>query len=578
MKKKIIKTSLLIAMLLNATTPTAHALSIGGDGGTFNYSGGGGGGYWGGAVVFRGVAGLRWMPVQGGQQIQDNMWGAVNTSPNEQTFDGIKYRPYGQGSYYNVPAGYTGYYMQGYQFSNPSNAIWNDYNITKTVYNPWSSGWLFKTTIGGFSNALGAGQLPNPQAQQQAINDGYGPLSQGVYAKGQRWLDAVFYQPVQKQTPPDTVESRKTIFKTTGTNNDFDKTSKTQTQDGLKELYENLVTEVPYGDTTNQSNSGSGLPGFGYSKEIRANVGELKKTTTYYPRESRDGGRTWTALQVKSIKYELVKTNYYANTFEYNVKTKPIEQTWFRPFDLNRNNVADENDVSKDFPSYKRGSQPLSMQVDNKQNITDGKTGIQTLDTNTSTSFDVKFNDKMGLPSNIEDLLDQRPSSLSGQNPGKTGEFNRLIETGQLYSSKDIDGYYTNYASWGGSLLAGVDTNNSSLTYNGQEKQGPSPIPIVGINKGVVNNFRFKTIKVGDAFLTNGNGKNWWTLNYTKGNQYTYGLSYSGIVRTDGFGANGPSITQSGMYTAWNSKQLEQPVLKGKFTAKTVAGDLSNGN
>lgn len=30
------------------------------------------------------------------------------------------------------------------------------------------------------------------------------------------------------------------------------------------------------------------------------------------------------------------------------------------------------------------------------------------------------------------------------------------------------------------------------------------------------------------------------------------------------------------MYTGWNSRQLEQPVLKGKFTAKTVAGDLVN--
>lgn len=575
--RRIKQIFILLALLFSQiAAPTVSALSISGTGGGTQWGGGGGGGYWGGEVVFRGVAGLRWMPTGAGTTIQSNMWGRVNTSPSEQVMDGIRYRANGQGSYYTVPAGYTGYYMQGYQFSNPSNAIWNDYNITRSIYNPWSSGWLFKTSLGGHQNALGAGSLPDPRAQQQAIVDGYGPLSQGVYAKGDHWLDAVFYQPIIKRTPAESKTIKKTIIKTENTKNDFDNSYKTNDQNGLKELYENAVTQIPYGDQTKEKGSDSGLPGFGYTKEIKANIAEIGQTITYEQQESRDNGATWSPLKIKSVKYELARTYYYKNTFKYDVKVKPIEQVWFKPFDLNRNGVANENDVVIDFPQYQRGGQNLAMRVDNKQNITDGKTGIQTLDTNTSTRFVVTFTDKMGLPSDKIKLLDSMPGSLSGNNPGKSGEFKRYVENDALYNSKDLNGNYTNYADWGGTLMAGVDTSNSSLTYQGKEQVGPSPIPIAGLQTGLDNYFRFKTIKIGDAFLTNGNGRKWWTLNYTRGNQYTYGLVYDGVVTVDGFGAAGPNITNQNMYTGWNSKQLEQPVLKGKFTAKTVAGDLGN--
>lgn len=431
--------------------------------------------------------------------------------------------------------------------------------------------------MGGSTNALGAGSLPDPRAQQQAMADGYGPLSQGVYSKGDHWLDAVFYQPTIKRTPPESRSIIKTIIKAKNTKNDFDNSYKTQSQNGLKELSDNPVAQIPYGDQTKETGYSSGLPGFGYSKEIEANVAEIRKITTYEEQVSNNGGATWSLLKIKSVRYELVKTYSYKNKFNYDVKAKPVEQIWFKPFDLNRNDVANENDVVMDFPQYQRGGQNLAMRVDNRQNITDGITGIQTLDTNTSTLFVVTFTDKMGLPSNAIKLLDSMPDSLSGSHPGKNAEFKRYIENGPLYNSKDLNGNYTDYAAWGGTLMAGVDTNNSSLSYGDQERVGPLAMPIARLQTGINNYFMFKTITVGDAFLTNGTGgKKWWTLNYTRGNQYTYGLAYSGIITVDGFGAAGPTITNQNMYTGWNSRQLEQPVLKGKFTAKTVAGDLVN--
>lgn len=563
----------LVAMQMISPSMNVGALALGGDGSNFSAGGGGDGGGSGGGATFYGVAGLRWTYATGGTRIDDSMWGDVNITPDDKVYGGITYRANGQGSYYDIPSGYTGYYMEGYQFSNPSNSLWNDYNITRAMWP--ESNWLFKKDAGGWEDAWGAGALPDPQAHRQAIADGYYLNSWDVYQKGDHWMDAVFYEPVKKVSPPSEMKVKRTITKTKKTKKDFDNTPKTKTQQGLKYLYENIVDQVPYGGRTTESGSDSGLPGQTYNKDLDVTVTEIRKVTDFNTQESKDGGKTWTPKTVKSVKYELVKSYTYHGKFVYKIDTESVEQPWFRPFDLNRNGVAEENDVAKDFPEYKKGAPSLSMKVDNKQKITDGKTGIQTLDTNSSTSFDISFLEKMGIPNDIMPLLDRQPDSLNPTRDGQVARMEQFDGTeGNVKGRWDLYGKYSDYAAWGGTLLAGIDTSNSSLTYNGKEQVGPAPIPIIGVDNGVVNNFKFKTIKVGDAYLTNGNNKRWWTLNYTRGNQYTYGVAYEGIVTVDGISQ--ANLTEQNMYKGWNSRQLEQPVLKGKFTAKTVAGDLGN--
>ena len=573
MKKrwKVVAASLLATQLILPIN-NVSAIALSGSGSHYNAGSGGGGGS-GDGTIFYGVAGLRWTYAKGGTRISDTMWGDINTDPSDYTYNGITYRANGQGSYYDVPYGYVGYYMEGYQFSNEYNSIWNDYNITRSMWP--ESNWLFKKDKGGWYDAWGAGALPDPQAHRQAIADGFYLNSWDVYQKGNEWMDAVFYSPVQKWTPPVDTQIRRTITKSKKTKKDFDNTPKTRTQEGLKDLYENIVEQVPYGGRTTENGTDSGLPGQAYNKDLDVTVTEIKKVTEYYPQESRDGGSTWSAKKVKSSKYELVRSYTYHGKFTYKVETEAIDQPWFKPFDLNRNGIADENEVAKDFPGYKKGSTALSMSVDNKQNITDGKTGIQTLDTNSSTSFSVKFLEKMGIPSSIMPMTDNQPDSLTVKRDGKVATLEQFDGTNNTSKSKwTLNGKYSDYAAWGGTLLAGVDTNNSSISLNGKEQVGPSALPILGLNNGVANNFTFKTIKVGDAYLTNGNNRRWWTLNYTRGNQYTYGLAYDGVVTTDGISK--ANITEQNMYKGWNSRQFEQPVLKGKFTAKTVAGDLGN--
>lgn len=560
----------LVATQMFAPMVQVGALALDGNGATSAGYGGGGGGGGGGGAIFYGVAGLQWTPANGGDTITDTMWGNVNPDSSDVTNGGITYYSNGQGSSYTVPEGYTGYYMEGYQFSNPSNSMWNDYNITRAMWP--EDNWLFKKDIGGWEDAWGAGALADPQAHRQAIEDGYTFNSWDVYQNGNNWMDAIFYQPVKKYKKAGDYGYHRTITKAKGTKGDFDNSYKLHSQSGLEELYYDNTTSVPYGDETSESGPNSGLPGQTYNKELEVTVSSIRRHVEYYPQESKDGGKTWTPLRIKDIWYSYVGSNTYHGLFKYNVNPETVEQPWFRPMDLNRNGLADESDVKKDFFQYQSGGPSVALGVDNKQNITDGKTGLQTLDTNTSTSFDVTFYDKLGIPSSYMPLLDSRPSSLDTHRPGTTGMFTQYTD-GEVQNSKSIDGYYSDYASWNGSLLAGVNSKNASLTYNGKEQVGPSATSILGVSSGTVN-FLFKTIKVGDAFLTNGTSRRWWTVNYTRGEQYTYGMGYEGVVTLDGI--SNASTTKSNMYKAWNSAQLEQPLLKGKFTAKTVAGDIGN--
>ena len=184
MKKrwKLFATSLVALQML---TPlySVSALSLDGSGAAANSASGSGYGEGGGdTTVFYGVAGLRWTPASGGTRLVANLWSNVNTSSSDITLGGITYKKYGYGSYYDVPYGYTGYYMEGYQFSNPSNSLWNDYNLVRSQFT--YSDWLYKKEKGGWSDAWGAGALPDPQAHRQALEDGYYLNSWDVYQKG----------------------------------------------------------------------------------------------------------------------------------------------------------------------------------------------------------------------------------------------------------------------------------------------------------------------------------------------------------------------------------------------------------
>ena len=414
----------------------------------------------------------------------------------------------------------------------------------------------------GVYQEAGHGRLPDVELIQCAKDNGYTYDSNAKwYKNGNQKLDAVWIDGYQASST-DTKTSIVYVKDDNGVTVD-------RTNDSAQSLYDSPTTSSTYGDTTDYNE-------FNYKNTVTAKYQTVTRTKTYMT----DGSKEWNI----TYSYKKGGITEQKKDFTYKVTQPQIEQSYFKPFDLNKNGLASDDDVRATYPDF-NGSDPLKMSVDNYQGITDGS-ALKTLDTNTALKFNIRFeNGQFGVPTAAQggfDLADNAPggsyandngtynnsviNAIGANGTAKTGVF---AYTGNPGSSTNINGNISKDSYWAGSLKANLSADTASLTYGDTEKVGGEAF---SFDKGWTGGyFSFKTTKIGTYYLTNG-GRKWWEMQYEKGKFYGYGMSYSGTITTGNIG--NPTVTATNLYTRLASRNLVQPVLRGRFDAKTVGGDL----
>lgn len=433
-------------------------------------------------------------------------------------------------------------------------------------------GWYSRNYYGGANKFWANSQggtflLADSDLHNEAVNNGYTPDYTNEYyinSAGDK-LDIVWIEDVYTQR--SSTESKKIIVygESSGTPIIDDRSGWTP-----QSLWDSDLTSLTYDVTTGETE-------LNHRNIIKGKIITVTKTTTW---EQNNAGAT----RNYNTSYSKGGVESFESKVSYDVTQPNIDQTYFRPYDLNRNGLANESDVKSSYPEYRNGGKALDMSVNNKQGITDGS-ALNTLDTNTSLSFDIKFNNgQFGIPTSSQggfDLLDNTPGSAYANGNGSynsdvinaTGGSVGTAKTGTFKfgneNKRNVDGTVGRDSYWSGSLKAGVTTNNASLTYNGDERVGPTGFSFL---KGWTGgSFNFKTIKMSTYYLTNGN-RNWWEAKYEKGKFYKYGVSYKGTITINGISS--AQIYQTDLYTRLASRNLSQPIVRGKFNAKTVGGNI----
>lgn len=543
--KKILVLTMMTIMVLSSTM-TAFA----GTSGTIGSSSGGGGGNGGSSDVYKiGPSysnGVRWSAVHSGN---------VNWSTD------VPYANKYGGSSFTAPA-YKWMCIQKHSHSkgwfNFRWQWWFSCAGMSTLRKTIDEGYYSEPWVGGYS-------IKDADLAKEAAAGGYSfNTSRWSWNNGSNDLDIVWASG-WKETKTDT---RMTIVYAEIADPSGGNKSVIQNDvsgNSAQWLYDNQIKTLRYNGKSLETE-------MNHDRIVKATYIPVTKTTTYMT----DGSRVWD----QSVTYKKgVKINKN-RTIEYDVKAPDIGKEFFRPFDLNKNGPADDADVKATYPDYENPIANLDMSVDNKQGITDKK-HIQTLDTNTTTPFSVKFNnEQFGLPTSHISLADGTPgSSLKNENNAyELGVFNQYgygsdIKTGEFKytggNKIDVSGKTSKDQFWQGSVHLDLSADTASLTYSDQEKTGGEAWTFQKGWKG--GDFIFKTTKMGTYKLIS-SGRPWWEMNYEKGKFYTYGVSYNGVIDLNGVGA--PTIDGKDYYAKLSSKQMTQPIVKGTFEAKTVGGNI----
>lgn len=398
-----------------------------------------------------------------------------------------------------------------------------------------------------------------------------------------KYLDAICIKEEEKPQDHSETKTKKVIEKVIyefgdGTKEtDLDDSGKT-----AKELWDNGKTEWSY--------EGDSYRSIDYKHVIKVTVRTITQKTTW----KTLGGKEVNGS--KNITYTKNGTKTMKKTITYKVQKPEIKTTIYTPFDLNRNGVAKTEDIKATYPDYNElNAKKLNMSVNNYQNIMDG-TALQTLDTNTSTKFNITFNnDQFGIPKASEGGIDidksvpfsnlKLPEGCYSTNMifgNNYWENSNKAVTGILKATgngcttttmdpMNLEGYLSKNYYWGGSMSSDLSADTGTLTYNNDERIGGNPFTFSRDNEFKGGDFIFKTTKTGDYNLKS-NGRNWWEVQYEQGIFYTFEIWYEGNITTTDI--TNPTEVSSNQYTALASKDVYQPVMKGLFEAKTVAGNI----
>lgn len=439
---------------------------------------------------------------------------------------------------------------------------------------PGSNAYLYSDWNCGIWNDYSGGKLSNSDLVKEANdNNFYFKDEQQLYRNNDNnmALDAVWISSWTTSTTDTIYTITKVQYGDDDSNIVFDKT-----EESAENLYNNPTKEYTYSGRSKEDE-------MNHKNTVWALVTPITMVHTY----TTDGSTTWD----DKYSYSKGTSKWLGKNIKYDVKTEDLSQKVFKPYDLNVNGpVTDESDIKKDYPNYVEGSDPLDMSVNNNQNILDGSF-IQTLDTNTSTKFNITFNnDQFGIPKASEggfDINKEAPGKeyrkdsgayelgvfdkYGSEKSGSTGKiYTEIVKNTSGTSENNVNGKYTPDLYWGGGLSAGITPESSAITYNNEEKTGDSN----GFNfdrNFLGGDFIFKTTKTGNYYLHSGN-KNYWEANYEQGKFYTYGVAYEGKITISNIGE--PTVTEDQLYAKLKSSSVVQPVVKGKFKAKTVAGNI----
>ena len=440
---------------------------------------------------------------------------------------------------------------------------------------PGSNAWMYNDWNGGIWNDGNAGgKLNNADLVQEAKNNSfYYNKDDQLYrnSSDNRALDAVWIEGWTSSTTNTIYTITKVQYSDDDSDIVYDKTN-----ESAETLYNNPTGEYIYSGRSKEDE-------MNHKKVIWALITPVTMTHTY----TTDGSTTWG----DTYSYSKGESKWLGKNVKYDVRTEDLEQKVFKPYDLNVNGpVNNESELKKDYPNYVEGSDPLDMFVNNNQNIIDGSF-IQTLDTNTSTKFNITFNnDQFGIPKASEggfDIAIEAPGKeyrkdsgayelgvfdkYGSEKSGSTGKiYTEIVQNTSGTSENDVNGKYTSDLYWGGGLNAGIDSGASSISYNNSEKTGGSSS--FNFDRGFLGgDFTFKTTKTGNYYLYS-NGRKYWEASYEQGKFYTYGVAYEGKITTSNI--EEPTITEDQLYAKLKSASIVQPVVKGKFKAKTVAGNI----
>lgn len=430
------------------------------------------------------------------------------------------------------------------------------------------------------------GRLKDADLVKEASKTGFvfQPGSLLYYNSGRgQYLDAICVKEEEKPQDHSETKTKKVIEKVIyefgdGTKEtDLDDSGKT-----AKELWDNGKTEWSY--------EGDSYRSIDYKHVIKVTVRTITQKTTW----KTLGGKEVNGS--KNITYTKNGTKTMKKTITYKVQKPEIKITIYTPFDLNRNGVAKTEDIKATYPDYNElNAKKLNMSVNNYQDIMDG-TALQTLDTNTSTKFNITFNnDQFGIPKASEGGIDidksvpfsnlKLPEGCYSTNMifgNNYWENSNKAVTGILKATgngcttttmdpMNLEGCLSKNYYWGGSMSSDLSADTGTLTYNNDERIGGNPFTFSRDNDFRGGDFIFKTTKTGDYNLKS-NGRNWWEVQYEQGIFYTFEIWYEGNITTTDI--TNPTEVSSNQYTALASKDVYQPVMKGLFKAKTVAGNI----
>lgn len=430
------------------------------------------------------------------------------------------------------------------------------------------------------------GRLKDADLVKEASKNGFvfQPGSLLYYNAGRgQYLDAICVKEEEKPQNHSETKTKKVIEKVIyefgdGTKEtDLDDSGKT-----AKELWDNGKTEWSY--------EGDSYRSIDYKHVIKVTVRTITQKTTW----KTLGGKEVNGS--KNITYTKNGTKTMKKTITYKVQKPEIKTTIYTPFDLNRNGVAKTEDIKATYLDYNESNaKKLNMSVNNYQDIMDG-TALQTLDTNTSTKFNITFNnDQFGIPKASEGGIDIDKSvpfsnlklpegcystnMIFGNNywensPKAITGILKATGNGCTTTTMDpmnLEGCLSKNYYWGGSMSSDLSADTGTLTYNNDERIGGNPFTFSRDNDFRGGDFIFKTTKTGDYNLKS-NGRNWWEVQYEQGIFYTFEIWYEGNITTTDI--TNPTEVSSNQYTALASKDVYQPVMKGLFKAKTVAGNI----
>lgn len=415
----------------------------------------------------------------------------------------------------------------------------------------------------GLYQSKGHGKLPDAELIAEAINSGFSyNTSQKWYKKGNQKLDAVWITVTWTQKSEVKTE-QSIVYAEQDGNVLIDRRN-----ESAQSIYSSPTKSLPYGGKTKANQ-------YNYSSNIKASYTTITKKTTW--KQDQNGNKKDVVTT-----YSKGGTTSSSRDITYKVTQPGVSQTYFKPYDLNRNGVATDSDVKSTYPEYNGGS-PLKMSVDNKQGITNGS-ALKTLDTNTSLPFSIKFqNGQFGIPTASEGGFNLADNAPGGVYKNSDGSYNSGVigaigsagtaNTGQFWSSgmstQNVSGNISKDSYWAGSMKANLSANTASLTYGNTEKIGGDAFSFGKVWQG--GDFIFKTTKIGTYKLTN-SGRSWWEMQYEKGKFYGYGIEYKGMINIGNIGQ--PSITHTNLYAGLASKNMVQPIVKGTFESKTVGGNI----